>query len=410
MLFFMVPLLYVLYMDLPPASSCIMVAEQVRMIMKAHAFVRVNIGKAIHGFDETIDISAQEHPIGTTATISGKTPQGQIHDNRGWWTLKPTTFSAGRCNPEPADSTEVGRRGRSLSEEPEACDGEENYESVPTPWRPSFSHYLYFMFAPTLVYRENYPRTPRVHWHYVASNFAQVAACVVYAYYIFSRFCFQPFARFGRSENFHLSLRQLVLSGLNLTLPGGLLLLLTFFSFLHCWMNAFAEMMRFGDRLFYKDWWNSTGFSGWYRTWNVVVHDWLYTYIYRDIFLALGRGRKAKLAAASIVFLISAFVHEYILTVVFRFFYPVLFLFFGGFGFLFFFVRGQSRGWNVMLWVQLFIGMGQIICLYSMEWYARRNCEPIFNSWLDFWVPHSWFCTRRMPVPLYAAAATNQTR
>lgn len=33
---------------------------------------------------------------------------------------------------------------------------------------------------------------------------------------------------------------------------GVLMLLLIFFAFLHCWLNAFAEMLRFGDRMFYK--------------------------------------------------------------------------------------------------------------------------------------------------------------
>lgn len=38
--------------------------------------------------------------------------------------------------------------------------------------------------------------------------------------------------------------------------------------------------------LFYwtlQDWWNSTSFANYYRTWNVVVHDWLYYYVYRDL-------------------------------------------------------------------------------------------------------------------------------
>lgn len=35
-------------------------------------------------------------------------------------------------------------------------------------------------------------------------------------------------------------------------LPGILILLLIFFAFLHCWLNAFAEMLRFGDRMFYR--------------------------------------------------------------------------------------------------------------------------------------------------------------
>lgn len=31
-----------------------------------------------------------------------------------------------------------------------------------------------------------------------------------------------------------------------------LILMLGFYAFLHCWLNAFAEMMRFADRMFYK--------------------------------------------------------------------------------------------------------------------------------------------------------------
>ena len=63
-----------------------------------------------------------------------------------------------------------------------------------------------------------------------------------------------------------------------LVLPG-------FFAVLHCWLNAWAEMLTFGDRLFYKDWWNSTSFSGYYRNWNIVVHDWLFSYIYQDMYM-----------------------------------------------------------------------------------------------------------------------------
>ena len=32
----------------------------------------------------------------------------------------------------------------------------------------------------------------------------------------------------------------------------SLFLILAFFSILHSWLNAFAEMLRFGDRLFYR--------------------------------------------------------------------------------------------------------------------------------------------------------------
>ena len=35
-------------------------------------------------------------------------------------------------------------------------------------------------------------------------------------------------------------------------LPGMLLLIVGFFALLHSWMNAFAEMTRFADRMFYR--------------------------------------------------------------------------------------------------------------------------------------------------------------
>uniref|UniRef100_A0A183BF36 MBOAT_2 domain-containing protein n=1 Tax=Echinostoma caproni TaxID=27848 RepID=A0A183BF36_9TREM len=202
----------------------------------------------------------------------------------------------------------------------------------PQQWYPDFSHYLYFLFAPTLIYRDSYPRTNSIRWSYVATNLFQVAGCVLLSYY----------------------------------------------------------MLRFGDRLFYKDWWNSTTFSTWYRTWNVVVHDWLYIYLYRD--LQRFAPHRSRQLAAAVVFWLSAAVHEYVLILVLRFVYPVLFVFFAFAGYPFIYVKGSCRGWNVFIWVLLFIGWGQMMCLYSMEWYARKNCQPVFGSWIDVFVPHSWFC------------------
>ncbi|XP_013376482.1 PREDICTED: sterol O-acyltransferase 2 isoform X3 [Chinchilla lanigera] len=114
---------------------------------------------------------------------------------------------------------------------------------------PSFSSYLYFLFCPTLIFRETYPRTSSIRWNYVAKNFAQALCCVLYACFILSRLCVPVFANMSREP---FSTRALVLSFLHATLPGIFMLLLIFFAFLHCWLNAFAEMLRFGDRMFYR--------------------------------------------------------------------------------------------------------------------------------------------------------------
>uniref|UniRef100_A0A4W3JCD8 O-acyltransferase n=1 Tax=Callorhinchus milii TaxID=7868 RepID=A0A4W3JCD8_CALMI len=255
---------------------------------------------------------------------------------------------------------------------------------------PHFSQYLYFLFAPTLIYRDNYPRNPTIRWGYVVTKFAQVLGCLFYAYYIFVRLCIPLFRNISREP---FSLKVLVLCIFNSILPGVLVLFLAFFSFLHCWLNAFAEMLQFADRMFYKDWWNSTSFANYYRTWNVVVHDWLYYYAYRD-FLWLFTHR-FKAAAMLSVFTVSAIVHEYVLAVCFGFFYPVLFCLFMCFGMAFNFVlhdRRKGPVWNVVMWTSLFLGQGMLVCLYSQEWYAQQHCPLENPSFLDLLKPRSWTC------------------
>lgn len=255
---------------------------------------------------------------------------------------------------------------------------------------PQLNQYLYFLFAPTLIYRDKYPRNPVIRWGYVATKFMQVLGCLFYAYYVFVRLCIPQF----RSISLQLfDRRALVLGVFNSILPGVLVLFLAFFAFLHCWLNAFAEMLRFADRMFYKDWWNSTSFANYYRTWNVVVHDWLYYYVYQD-FLWMS-GKRFRAAAMLFVFTMSAVVHEYILAVCFGFFYPVLFCLFMCFGMMFnFILHDQRKGpiWNVIMWTSLFLGQGVIICLYSQEWYAQRYCPLTEPSFLELLKPRSWSC------------------
>lgn len=308
------PVYIVLHYDLPPASRFIVIMEQVRMLMKAHSFVRENASRVI---------------------LASK-------------------------------------------------------ESTDSPPIPQFSQYLYFLFVPTLVYRDGYPRNPEIRWSYVVTKFLQVFGCLFYVYYIFVRLCI-PLFRNMSQEPF--SARVLVLCIFSSILPGVLMLFLGFFAVLHCWMNAFAEMLRFADRIFYKDWWNSTSFANYYRTWNVVVHDWLYCYAYRDFLWMFGKRFRA--AAMLSVFTVSAIVHEYVLALCFGFFYPVLFCLFMCFGMVFNFILHDRRKgpiWNIIMWTSLFLGQGVLVCLYSQEWYAQRHC-PIENpSLLDLVKPRSWTC------------------
>ncbi|EDO49468.1 predicted protein, partial [Nematostella vectensis] len=279
--------------NLPPVSSIIILTEQIRLILKVHAFVRSNVPKVLY-------TSENENEI------------------------------------------------------------------------PEFGQYLYFLFCPTLVYRDHYPMTPCIRWDYVVSNFFQVAMCILYTYYVFARFCVPVFRNTGKEAG---NFKNLILSAFSCMLPGTMVLVLGFFAILHSWLNAFAEMTRFADRMFYKDWWNAPSYADWYRTWNVVVHDWLYTYIYKDL-VQLTNNRNLSTVA---VFVVSAIAHEYVLMFAFRFFFPILFTMFGGVGLSFVFLKPSkhnkhSQWWNIFMWITLFLGNGLLMCLYSQEWYATQNC------------------------------------
>ena len=61
---------------------------------------------------------------------------------------------------------------------------------------PEFSKYLYFMFAPTLVYRDQYPRTSEqapIRWKLVLTHFGEVFGAMIYAYCLFDRYCVPVF-------------------------------------------------------------------------------------------------------------------------------------------------------------------------------------------------------------------------
>uniref|UniRef100_A0A673G7Y1 O-acyltransferase n=1 Tax=Sinocyclocheilus rhinocerous TaxID=307959 RepID=A0A673G7Y1_9TELE len=257
---------------------------------------------------------------------------------------------------------------------------------------PSLSSYLYFLFCPTLIYREVYPRNPYIRWNYVGMNFLKVKSLTLfYLYFILVRLCIPVFTN---KSNQPFSTRTFILALFHAAFPGMLMLMLGFYAFLHCWLNAFAEMLRFADRMFYRDWWNSTSFANYYRTWNIVVHDWLYYYGYRD-FLWL-TGHKLRSVATLSVFAVSALVHEYAFTLGFGFFYPVMFCTFAGIGVVFNFAMNDKRKspvWNIIMWTCLFIGQGVHVCLYCVEWYAQIQCPRTGTSFWELVTPRSWICS-----------------
>ena len=372
-LFLVLPASVVIMNKLPPASAIVILSEQLRMLMKSYAFVRSNVPRALKNGQLRLDLNLKSDydQINSDEVNLSKTEKSATNY------YKKSISTSEQADSENDDENDT---------KPKAKSDEANQKIL----CPDFSSYLYFLFAPTFIYQDSYPRNAKIKWHNVFNQLVQVFGATVYMYYIFMRFCIPVFKHFNTE---HLTVKMFVLSILSCQLPGTLLLVIIFYGLLHCWLNAFAEILRFADRMFYKDWWNSTNYSNYYRTWNVVVHDWLYTYIYKDLYYML--GKKNRLICQLVIFLISAAFHEYLITLAFGFFYPVLFVMFGACGFGCMFIRSDknSNFWNFFTWIFLQIGLGILMCLYSIEFYARLNCaQSIESNFLDFILPRSFTC------------------
>lgn len=96
---------------------------------------------------------------------------------------------------------------------------------------------------------------------------------------------------------------------LKLALPCTYVWLAGFYAFFHVWLNLLAELLRFGDRVFYLEWWNATSFERYWRLWNIPVHSW----IARHIYFPCLRACASKQLAGIVCFFFSAVFHELII-------------------------------------------------------------------------------------------------
>lgn len=121
-----------------------------------------------------------------------------------------------------------------------------------------------------------------------------------------------------------------------------------------------------------------------------MVHDWLYTYIYKDMYeYVVPRSRHF---ARFMVFFTSAIFHEYILCFALKIFLPVMFLQFFIFGTIFSLIHQFNFIGNIFLWFSLQLGISVQISLYSVESYSRMNCPYENSSLINYFVPRFLNC------------------
>lgn len=256
-------------------------------------------------------------------------------------------------------------------------------KTIPT----SMKKFIYFLFAPTLLYKAKYSQlNGPINWKKVVGHSIEFFS-VIYLKAVIVELLFVPHIMKTSEERGLLSWRifpTTIILTLNLNF-------LSHYVIFHTWQNIWAEILRFADRQFYGEWWSANNFWEYHRLWNSIVYDWLHEYVYSYIHL---KGYSRSIAALT-VFGISGIVHEYIIALTLRFFYPVMFAEFFISGIIITLLRSTRKSYSIgnciLLWF-LFLGSAIYMIIFSLETKARKICPPYFNTFLDIFIPRSLYC------------------
>ncbi|KAI9762193.1 MAG: hypothetical protein M4579_000516 [Chaenotheca gracillima] len=179
------------------------------------------------------------------------------------------------------------------------------YASQPYPQNITIRNLSYFWWAPTLVYQPVYPRSPRIRWGFVVKRGAEVAVLSTFIWVASAQYA-APVLRNSLAKMQTLDFTSILERLMKLSTISLVIWLAGFFAFFQSALNGLAEIMRFADREFYTDWWNSPSVGAYWRTWNKPVYQFMRRHIY---FPLIDRGWNSSVASV-VVFLFSGLLHE----------------------------------------------------------------------------------------------------
>lgn len=241
----LLPILWVLWTHSNPVICILYLAEAVIIWMKLISYAHVNsdLRKLIR-LQRHLDKQPQPVILGGKSSGSNHT---RSSSNAGMSrVLTNGSFSAGNL-----ESLQHDDNAKPIGLFNELKDLEPPFLMYPQ--NITLKNLLYFLVVPTLCYQLNYPRSPKIRINYILTLLVRmflVSGLIIFAVEQHINPTLQNSLR--AMEN----MDPLQIAGrlLKLSVPNTYVWLLGFYWFFHLWLNLLAELTRFGDRLFYKDW------------------------------------------------------------------------------------------------------------------------------------------------------------
>lgn len=179
------------------------------------------------------------------------------------------------------------------------------YSQCPYPENITLGNLSYFWWAPTLVYQPVYPRTDKIRWWFVIKRMVEVFGLNAFMWIASAQYA-APVLRNSMESIATLDIPGFLERLMKLSTISLVIWLAGFFALFQSFLNALAEVMRFGDREFYTDWWNSPSVGEYWRTWNKPVYQFMKRHVFSPL---VGRGWSPGNASIA-VFVFSGVMHE----------------------------------------------------------------------------------------------------
>jgi diacylglycerol O-acyltransferase-1 len=164
---------------------------------------------------------------------------------------------------------------------------------------------LYFYFAPTLSYQLWYPRSSHISWSKIGNLLIKLVLVLVVFMTLLTQ-QFLPILEPSCKILIEGAMIEKLEAILNFSSCFAMLFIMFFYTIFELYCNILAEILRFANRDFYRDWWNSHSMADFWRLWNLPVHRWMIRHLYNPL---MNKGL-SKNVAVFVVFLISGIAHE----------------------------------------------------------------------------------------------------
>ncbi|CAG2166120.1 unnamed protein product [Oppiella nova] len=228
----------------------------------------------------------------------------------------------------------------------------------------------YFMAAPTLCYELNFPRSERIRKHLLIKRLIEMIFLVQLNMALIQQWIV-PTINNSLNPLKEMDYPRMLERLLKLAVPNHFIWLIWFYWYFHSTLNFMAEILKFGDKQFYRDWWNSESVEYFWKNWNIPVHSWAVRHLYKPLL----HSGYSRYSAGIVVFFVSAFFHEYLVSV------PLKMFGFWAFGGMLFqipfamfvskYLNGSAA--NTAVWISLIIGQPLCILACYHDYYVIHH-------------------------------------